>query len=107
MSKIARQDMLDLSRETDGSGKDDPANACYCSECRRAFKIEDCPGEWERESWEMPAEYLVHSCPLCCCGGMIDDYLYLNRFSLFLVSARLAVVRFWRRSVNILRHWDE
>lgn len=45
-----------------------------CAECNWHGPVSECPTGMESEGWEHP-KYLIHYCPKCEDGGLIDDYI--------------------------------
>lgn len=54
-----------------------PVDMCSCANCGGCFKISDCDIQEESEGWEYPS-YLIHLCPACPDGGLIEDYYHLE-----------------------------
>ena len=64
--------MIEFKISEDSIYKEAPTH-CSCSECNWNGLITECENDWEQESWEYPP-YMVHYCPICEDGGMIDEY---------------------------------
>lgn len=71
-------------------------NVACCSSCSHDYPLHLCPSEWEQESWEVPTRYLVHSCPYCSDGGVIDDYAYVSSLQLFWLGLNYRLRAIWR-----------
>lgn len=74
---------------------------CRCSSCGIKLKVSDCPEELESEGWEY-APYIVHVCPNCNDGGMIDDYWPSKRSVI-----RWEVSRFCGRMKQRFEDWKK
>jgi len=63
--------MEDIRKEPDSSGEPKP-DLAVCSECKGKFLVEGL--ETETDGSYEDGYYIVHLCPTCPDGGMIEDY---------------------------------